>query len=160
LYGVLLLNCNFQTRKLALLEKVELPGNFIPTSLAFANCSHNLWMITGGAEVVQLDGTNPAESEAKSLILSASAVTRVRVMDLSYDASNSQLESRLLEDASVPGGEKLLTVLQGDQGDMEGASAAAEAANTSLRTLMIKKQYSTEMRENRKKKRNDIKLKK
>ncbi|XP_057854632.2 uncharacterized protein LOC131064496 [Cryptomeria japonica] len=159
LYGVLLLNCNLQSRKLALLKKVELPDSFIPTSLAFGNCSHNLWMITGGAEVIQLDGTNPVESEVKNLVLAASAVTRIRVIDLTYNGSSNLLESRVLDDASVPGGEKLLTVLQGDKSDMETARAAAEAANTALKNLMIKRQYSTETRENRKKKRNDIKLK-
>jgi len=45
-YGVLLLGCNLQTRKLALLEKIGLLESFMPTSLAFDKSSCHLWRIT------------------------------------------------------------------------------------------------------------------
>lgn len=158
-YGVLLLSCNLQSRKLVLLEKVGLPENFMPTSLAFDNSSCHLWMITGAAEVVRPDSMNAAESEAKGSVVATSAITCVRVIGLAHVGSDNLLKSTVLDDAAVPGGDKLLKTLQGDRIDTEAAMAAAEAANTALRNLLIKREYSTEIRENRKKKRNDKKLK-
>eukprot|EP01018_Ginkgo_biloba_P022016 Gb_28259 [translate_table: standard] len=157
--GVLLLSCNRQSRQLALLEKVGLPENFIPTSLAFDHFSTKLWMVSGAAEMVQMDGMSATESEVKASTISAFATARVRVMSIVHVGSDNHLEARVLEYDAVPGGEKLLKTLQGDQNDVEAATAAAEAANAALRNLLIKRQYSTETREHRKKKRNDKKLK-
>lgn len=158
-YGVLLLSCNLQSRKLVLLEKVGLPENFMPTSLAIDNSFCHLWMVTGAAEVVRPDSINAVESEAKGSVVAASAITCVRVIGLAQVGSDNLLKSTVLEDAAVPGGDKLLKTLQGDRIDTEAAMAAAEAANTALRNLLIKREYSTEIRENRKKKRNDKKIK-
>lgn len=158
-YGVLLLGCNIQLRKLALLEKIGLPENFMPTSLAFDNSSCHLWLITGAAEVVRLDAMNAAESEARGSVVAASAITCVRVIGLSHVGSDKLLKATVLEGAVVPGGDELLKTLQGDQIDTEAATATVEATNTALRNLLIKREYSTEIRENRKKKRNDKKLK-
>lgn len=158
-YGVLLLGCNLQLRKLVLLEKIGLPENFMPTSLAFDNSSCHLWLITGAAEVVRPDTMNAAESEARGSVVAASAITCVRVIGLSHVGSDKLLKATVLEGAVVPGGDELLKTLQGDQIDTEAATATVEATNTALRNLLIKREYSTEIRENRKKKRNDKKLK-
>lgn len=72
------------------------------------------------------------------------------------------LDPTVLEDGAVPGGKKLLEKLQGSstvakQGD--ALVAAAEAVKMAMRNLLIKREYSTEKRELRKKSRNDRKLK-
>jgi hypothetical protein len=101
-YGVLLLSCNLQSRKLVLLEKIGLPENFMPTSLAFDNSCH-LWMITGAAEVVRPDSMNAAESEAKGSVVATSAITCVRVIGLSHAGSDNLLKSTVLDDSAVQG---------------------------------------------------------
>lgn len=91
-------------------------------------------------------------------------LTRVRIVsfiqkDLLDTCSRDPL---LLEDSQVPGGEKLLMQLQGslDAATQEAAFAAAAAAvRNSLQNMMIKKQYSVERRELRKRNRNDKKIK-
>ncbi|KAA8550843.1 hypothetical protein F0562_002527 [Nyssa sinensis] len=66
----------------------------------------------------------------------------------------------VLEDNEVPGGVQLLEKLQGSVSiQKEVFLAAAETVKSAMRSLLIKKQYSVEKREFRKKGRNDRKIK-
>ena len=85
-----------------LLEKIGLPENFMPTSLAFDNSCH-LWMITGAAKVVRPDSMNAAESEAKGSVVATSAITCVIVIGLSHVRSDNLLKSTVLDDSVVQG---------------------------------------------------------
>lgn len=63
-----------------------------------------------------------------------------------------------MEDREIPGGEALLEALQGKLSIGEEAFAtAADAVKTAMRNLLIKKQYSAERRDFRKRGRNDKK---
>lgn len=89
---------------------------------------------------------------------SSGPLAHVRVVSLCQKG----LDPTVLEDGAVPGGKKLLEKLQGSstvakQGD--ALVAAAEAVKMAMRNLLIKREYSTEKRELRKKSRNDRKLK-
>lgn len=69
-------------------------------------------------------------------------------------------EPVVMGDDSIPGGEKLLEALQGTASvDNSAFLAAAEAVKAAMCNLLIKKQYPSENREYRKKRRNDRKLK-
>ncbi|KAL3849820.1 hypothetical protein ACJIZ3_011702 [Penstemon smallii] len=79
---------------------------------------------------------------------------------LHYKNDSESLESDklVLADKEVPGGELLLQALQGKLTiGNEAFVMAAEAVQTSMRNLLIKKQYSAERREFRKRGRNDKK---
>lgn len=66
--------------------------------------------------------------------------------------------SSILEDEQIPGGTKLLEQLQGKVPIEESVmSAAAEAVRAAMSSLLMKKQYSEEKRELRKRTRNDKK---
>lgn len=66
--------------------------------------------------------------------------------------------SAILEDEQIPGGTKLLEQLQGKVAIEESVmSAAAEAVRAAMSSLLMKKQYSEEKREFRKRTRNDKK---
>lgn len=121
---------------------------FIPTSLGATSAVPFLWMVMGASS---LQSNNSAP------------VARVRVASI-FSASTSEQpvepETSVLQDAEVPGGEPLLQALQGKLSIGEEAfSTAAEAVKTSMRNLLIKKQYSADRRELRKKGRNDKKNK-
>lgn len=91
-----------------------------------------------------------------------SPLARVRVISYFKETSPDvvQQEPTVLEDDETPGGEKLLEKLQGRVSiDEKVILTAAEALKTSMSKLLIKKQYSTEKREFRKRGRNDKKLK-
>lgn len=78
--------------------------------------------------------------------------SRVRVI------SCLETESSILEDEHIPGGTKLLEQLQGKVPIEESVmSAAAEAVRAAMSSLLMKKQYSEEKREFRKRTRNDKK---
>lgn len=86
-----------------------------------------------------------------------SPLARVRVIS---DFKETGPDPTVLEDDETPGGEKLLEKLQGRVSiDEKVFLTAAEALKTSMSKLLIKKQYSTEKREFRKRGRNDKKLK-
>jgi tRNA (guanine-N(7)-)-methyltransferase subunit TRM82 len=128
--------------------------SYIPTSLALASSKEYLWTIMGASNLPSSDVSSNKEQ----------LLTRVRIVSFvqkdSLDACNR--DPILLEDSQVPGGEKLLMQLQGslDAAAQEAAFAAAAAAvRTSLQNMMIKKQYSVERRELRKRNRNDKKIK-
>lgn len=139
--GVVLLSCDFSSRTLSIAKVVSIMGEtFIPTSLGFG--SEYLWIVTG---VSNLQG------------LVSLSLARIRVIS---GFKNSANEPSLLEDTEIPGGEKLLEKLQGSVLiEKEVFSAAAEAVKTAMSNLLIKKQYSVEKREFRKRSRNDKKSK-
>lgn len=129
-----------------MLQVVSVAGEtFIPTSIAAASSVPLLWMVMGASSL------NTTDSEH---------LARVRVVSgFAADQSKSFVpETWVVEDAEIPGGEPLLQALQGKLSIGEEASSkAAEAVKTAMRNLLIKKQYSTERREIRKRGRNDKK---
>ncbi|KAL5561703.1 hypothetical protein UlMin_031450 [Ulmus minor] len=148
LQGIVLLNCNLSDRTLSYAKMVRIGGGtFIPTSLGTNSSTGLLWMVTGVSNLRGFD--NPS-------------LVRVRVI-YGFKKSNSvwaQPEPSVLEDDEIPGGRKLLENLQGSLSfDEEVFTAAAEAVKTAMSNLLIKKQYSSEKREFRKKTRNDKKIK-
>jgi len=121
--------------------------SFIPTSLGCSSSAELLWTITG---VSKLHGSDH-DSLACVRVLSGFKKTIP-------DAAGPELT--LLDDNEVPGAEKLLEKLQGSVTvEEEVFLAAAEAVKTSMCNLLIKKQYTTEKREFRKRGRNDKKTK-
>ena len=67
-------------------------------------------------------------------------------------------KSSVLEDEQIPGGTKLLEKLQGKVSIEESVMiAASEAVRAAMSSLLMKKQYSEEKREFRKRSRNDKK---
>ncbi|RID40095.1 hypothetical protein BRARA_J00162 [Brassica rapa] len=83
----------------------------------------------------------------------SSGYSRVRV--ISYIETEP---SSVLEDEQIPGGTKLLEQLQGKVSVEESVmSATAEAVRAAMSSLLMKKQYSDEKREFRKRSRNDKK---
>lgn len=144
--GIMLLRCNFSARNLSIARVVSVAGEtFIPTSIASSSSAPLLWMVMGAS----------SSSTSDSALL-----TRVRaVSGFTADQSESFVhETSVIEDTEIPGGEPLLQELQGKLliGE-EAFSTAAEAVKTAMRNLLIKKQYSTERRELRKRGRNDKK---
>jgi tRNA (guanine-N(7)-)-methyltransferase subunit TRM82 len=73
---------------------------------------------------------------------------------------DAEQEPVVLVDDKIPGGVKLLETLQGTAAvDDNAFSVAAEAVKAAMCNLLIKKQYTFENREYRKKTRNDKKHK-
>ncbi|CAH9073892.1 unnamed protein product [Cuscuta europaea] len=143
--GVMLMTCELSTRNLSVFKVVPVvgPETFIPTSLGAATMSADLlWLVMG------VSGLN-AESAGGSLV-------RVRV--LSGFRKRADKETLFLDDKDVPGGEETIEKLQGGLCiKTEAFVAAAEAVKTAMRNLFIKKQYSADRREFRKRGRNDRK---
>uniref|UniRef100_A0A5B7C2N8 tRNA (guanine-N(7)-)-methyltransferase non-catalytic subunit n=1 Tax=Davidia involucrata TaxID=16924 RepID=A0A5B7C2N8_DAVIN len=148
LSGVMLLSCNLSAKTLSIAKVVSIMGEvFIPTSLGTSSSAELLWMVTG---VSNLNGFDSA------------SLARVRVVSgLSKASANSvEYEPVVLEDKEIPGGVQLLEKLQGNVSiQKEVFLAAAETVQTAMRSLLIKKQYSAEKREFRKRGRNDKKTK-
>lgn len=128
---------------------VSIKGDaFIPTSLGTSFSSGLLWMVTGASNLH--DSQHPC-------------LSRVKVISGFKESSPDFVQHGpiVLEDDEIPGGEKLLEKLQGRVSfDRNYFLTAAEALKTSMSNLLIKKQYSTEKREFRKRGRNDKKIKK
>uniref|UniRef100_A0A1J3FI06 tRNA (guanine-N(7)-)-methyltransferase non-catalytic subunit n=1 Tax=Noccaea caerulescens TaxID=107243 RepID=A0A1J3FI06_NOCCA len=131
--GIVLLSCDLSAHALSITKVLKIPGeSFIPTSISV---SKFLWMVSGASN---LPGSNHP------------GVSRVRVI--------STESSSVLEDGQIPGGTKLLEHLQGKVRVEESVmSAAAEAVREAMSSLLMKKQYSDEKRELRKRTRNDKK---
>ncbi|KAL1539744.1 tRNA (guanine-N(7)-)-methyltransferase non-catalytic subunit wdr4-like [Salvia divinorum] len=146
LQGIMLLRCNFSARTLTIAKVVSVAGEtFIPTSIAAASSVPLLWMVMGASSLSATD---------------SALLARVRVVSgFGTDHSESVVpESLVIEDKEIPGGEPLLQALQGKLTIGEEAfSTAAEAVKTAMRNLLIKKQYSAERRDFRKRGRNDKK---
>jgi tRNA (guanine-N(7)-)-methyltransferase subunit TRM82 len=90
------------------------------------------------------------------------SLVRVRVISGFRESSLCSLEHEptVLEDNEIPGGDKLLEKLQGSLSVGENVFlAAAEAVKTAMSNLLVKKQYSAEKRDLRKRTRNDRKNK-
>lgn len=128
------------------LQVVSIKGeNFVPTSLGCSSSSGLLWMVTGAANLPGFD--HPPAS-------------RVKVISGFKKSSPEPVEPDVLEDNDMPGGVKLLEKLQGSASmEEEVFVAVAEAVKTAMCKLLIKKQYSVEKREFRKRTRNDKKIK-
>ncbi|XP_021762722.1 tRNA (guanine-N(7)-)-methyltransferase non-catalytic subunit wdr4-like [Chenopodium quinoa] len=147
LQGILLLSCDLSAKRLSMLKVVPVPGEtFIPTRLGTKLSGNLLWMVTGASN---LPGTKE------------SSFARIRAVSCFKKKSNdSDLEPRVLEDTEVPGGDQLLEKLQGSVSvESTVFSAAADALNAAMSSLLRKKQYSDEKRDFRKKTRNDKKFK-
>ncbi|XP_071698792.1 uncharacterized protein [Rutidosis leptorrhynchoides] len=144
--GIVLLSCDLSAKTLSFLRVVSIIGeDFIPTSLGASFSSDYLWMVMG---VSNLPGFN------------SSPLARVRVISglAKSNSASGNDHHNVLDDKDVPCGEQLLQKLQGSLSiDKDVFSAAAEAVKTSMRNLLIKKQYSSDKREFRKRGRNDKK---
>ncbi|KAL3644884.1 hypothetical protein CASFOL_010064 [Castilleja foliolosa] len=138
--GIMLLRSDLSARTLSITKVVEVKGEtFIPTSIGPASSIPLLWMVMGASTIHSNDST---------------PLARVRVVSgFGPDQSES-----VLDDEEIPGAKPLLQALQGKLSIGEAAFAtSAEAVKISMRNLFIKKQYSSERREMRKKGRNDKK---
>lgn len=146
--GILVLSCNLSAKTLSVLRVVSINGeDFIPTSLGSSLTSDLLWMVMGVSNMPGFD---------------SSSLARVRVISGLNRCKSGCVEEddkiKILEDKQVPCGENVLEKLQGSLCiDKQVFSAAAEAVKTSMRNLLIKKQYSSERRDFRKRGRNDRK---
>ena len=90
------------------------------------------------------------------------SLARVRVISglKKSNSHSNEREPNVMDDNDIPGGAKLLEKLQGSLSYGEEVFlAAAEAVKTAMSNLLIKKQYSSEKREFRKRTRNDKKIK-
>lgn len=133
------LECNFQV--------VPVPGEtFIPTSIAAAYSSNQLWMVMGASTLCASD---------------SAPLARVKVVDGFCESNQDSVEHemRVLEDKDIRGGEQLLQKLQGSSSiEKDALATAAESVKTAMCNLLIKKQYPSENREFRKRGRNDKKV--
>ncbi|KAM7495994.1 hypothetical protein LguiA_020408 [Lonicera macranthoides] len=144
---ILLLSCDLSAKSKTLSVVSINEEAFVPTSLGTSFTSDLLWMVMGVSNLKKSD---------------TSSVVWVRVIS-GFGKNNPESvehEPILLADKEIPGGEQLLQKLQGSLYiEKEVFAAAAEAVKTSMQNLLIKKQYSTEKREFRKRGRNDKKNK-
>ncbi|KAG6509512.1 tRNA (guanine-N(7)-)-methyltransferase non-catalytic subunit wdr4-like [Zingiber officinale] len=148
LHGVVLLNCDFPNGNLSVAKVVSFEETYFPTSLVLSSSTQRLWMIMGASNLPMVGTTH--------------LPTRLKVISVpEKDPSlNYRHDPVVLEDNEIPGGQKLLSELQGtpDITQEEATLAAAAAAvKLSMRSMMIKKEYNLEKREMRKKNRNDRK---
>ncbi|KAL6978548.1 hypothetical protein U1Q18_020216 [Sarracenia purpurea var. burkii] len=148
LSGVVLLSCNLSDKTLSISKVISIKEEiFIPTSLGTSSSSELLWMVMG---VSNLRGFDSA-SLARVKVISGFTKT---------NRESGELESNVLEDNEIPGGMQLLEKFQGSVSiKAEVFLAAAETVKTGMRNLLIKKQYSVEKRDFRKRGRNDRKTK-
>ncbi|CAN6903285.1 unnamed protein product [Brassica oleracea] len=114
---------------------IKIPGeSFIPTSISLSTST--LWMASGAS-----NGPNQL------------GYSRIRAISCIESEKSS-----ILEDEQIPGGTKLLEKLQGKVSIEESVMiAASEAVRAAMSSLLMKKQYSEEKREFRKRSRNDKK---
>ncbi|XP_057965250.1 uncharacterized protein LOC131155823 isoform X2 [Malania oleifera] len=145
LQGIMLLSCNLADKILSVIKVVSITkGTFIPTSIGTSRSADFLWMVTGVSNLQGFDSPSLA---------------RVRVVS-GFKQSDHELEPTFLEDDEIPGKGKLLQVLQGSVSIEDKVFlAAAEALKMAMSNLLIKKQYSVERRDFRKRRRNDRKMK-
>ncbi|CAL4927304.1 unnamed protein product [Urochloa decumbens] len=147
--GVMLLACDLVGKKLSFLKMITMEKSYIPTSLASSFSSELLWTIMGASNM---------PNQASSQLL-----TRLRLIPhLQRDVLSSDNVPAILEDSEVPHGEKLLLALQGslDISKQEEVLASVLAAlKVSMHKMLVKKHYSEERREQRKRGRNDKKIK-
>jgi tRNA (guanine-N(7)-)-methyltransferase subunit TRM82 len=131
-------------------QVIRTEKSYIPTSLASRCWEGLLWTVMGASNM-------PNQSASQLL-------TRVRIIPLiqkDVEASAGH-DFAALDDTEVPHGEKLLLALQGslDGSKQEEVLAAVLAAlKVSMHKMLVKKNYSEERREQRKRGRNDKKIK-
>ncbi|CAD6341424.1 unnamed protein product [Miscanthus lutarioriparius] len=148
--GVMLLACDLVGKKLSFLKVIVMEKSYIPTSLASSLSSELLWTVMGAANM---------PNQASSHLL-----TRLRIIPCFQKdrLSSSDAGPATLEDGDVPHGEKLLLALQGslDVTKQEEVLASVLAAlKVSVHKMLVKKHYSEERKEQRKRGRNDKKMK-
>ncbi|XP_066386133.1 uncharacterized protein [Miscanthus floridulus] len=148
--GVMLLACDLAGKKLSFLKVITMEKSYIPTSLASSLSSELLWTVMGASNM---------PNQASSHLL-----TRVRIItSFQKDRlSSDDAGPATLEDSDVQHGEKLLLALQGslDVTKQEEVLASVLAAlKVSMHKMLVKKHYSEERREQRKRGRNDKKIK-
>ncbi|XP_041018737.1 tRNA (guanine-N(7)-)-methyltransferase non-catalytic subunit wdr4-like [Juglans microcarpa x Juglans regia] len=148
LQGIVLLSCDLSARTLSIAKVVSIMGEtFIPTSSRASFSAGLLWMVAGVSNLRGFDHPSLA---------------RVRIIS-GFNKSNldpQEFEPIVLKDNEIPGGYKLLEKLQGSVAVEEKVFlAAAEAVKAAMSNLLVKKQYSVEKREFRKRTRNDRKTK-
>ncbi|XP_047315960.1 tRNA (guanine-N(7)-)-methyltransferase non-catalytic subunit wdr4-like [Impatiens glandulifera] len=147
LSGIMLLNYNVSVRSLSLVKVISIPEeNFVPTSLGIGS-KDVLWMVSG---ISNLQG------------VASSCLARVRVISGLNKTNPDSIESGpvLLDDNDVPGSVELLEKLQGNLAiKKEMLLEASEILKYAMRKLLIKKHYSVENRDFRKRERNDRKNK-
>ncbi|XVF21745.1 hypothetical protein REPUB_Repub12eG0116600 [Reevesia pubescens] len=148
LRGIMLLSCDLQSQTLSVAKVISIVGeNFVPTSIGSSISGEVLWMVTGASKLRGSD---------------LSSLSRVKVISSFKKSSPDclELEAVVLADSEIPGGKKLLEKLQGSMTiDEKAFLAAADAVKTAMCNLLIKKQYTVEKREFRKRTRNDKKSK-
>ncbi|GAV77942.1 WD40 domain-containing protein [Cephalotus follicularis] len=147
LRGIMLLSCDLSAQTLSIAKVVSNMGeSFIPTSLGSSSAGL-LWMVTGASN---LHGFDNASLSRVKVISGLKTINLVSVVN----------DTTVLDDNKIPGGVKLLEKLQGHVCVEEKVFLlAAEAVKTAMSNLLIKKQYSSEKREFRKRTRNDRKIK-
>ncbi|KAI4341744.1 hypothetical protein MLD38_026430 [Melastoma candidum] len=143
LNGIVLLNCDLPGKTLSIIMVVRIAGEaFIPTSLGTGSGQNLMWMVAGVSKLTGLDSTLPI----------------VLVKTMTGFRSNTDQEPTVQPSNEIPGSLKLLEHLQGSlQVEGPAISAAANAWRLAMCNLMVKKQYSAETREFRKRTRNDKK---
>ncbi|XP_010522743.1 PREDICTED: tRNA (guanine-N(7)-)-methyltransferase non-catalytic subunit wdr4 [Tarenaya hassleriana] len=150
LQGIMLLSCDVLARNLSITKVITIPGeSFIPTSICMGVSSSTkellVWLVTGASNL-------PSSSHP--------SFSRVRAISLSKKPDGEAIDNghSVVEDELIPGGMKLLEKLQGKVSiEEEVICAATEAVRTAMSSLLMKKQYSSEKREFRKRTRNDKK---
>lgn len=124
--------------------------SFVPTRIAMSSTAGLLWTAMGASNL-------PA-SVCSHLFVRLRVISGLHKCLLDSHGDGAFV----LKDNDVPGGSTLLTTLEGSlDGSKEAQALAATAAalKVAMNNLLIKKQYSVEKRESRKKSRNDRKQK-
>ncbi|PSR94810.1 GMP reductase [Actinidia chinensis var. chinensis] len=119
-------------------EVISVDGEaFIPTSLGISSSADFWWMVTGVSNLRGSDLTSLARVKV------ISGFTKIN--------PSGDLETTVLEDDDVLGGMQLLEKLQGSASVKEEVFlGVAETLKIAMRNLLIKKQYSMERRDFRK----------
>ncbi|GAB2282356.1 hypothetical protein Dimus_016901 [Dionaea muscipula] len=160
LQGVLLLTCDLSAKALSVIKVVSFSGEtFIPTRLGTSSVAvaELLWMVSGVSSLPDFK----ASCLAQVKVASGFKKTVEEEEDERSSDHNVHELLTLLEDGDIPGGEKLLEELQGSVHiESNVISAAADAVRAAMSNLLVKKQYTVEKRDFRKRRRNDRKFKK
>ncbi|GFZ13614.1 transducin/WD40 repeat-like superfamily protein [Actinidia rufa] len=133
-----LLSCNLSDKTLSISKVISVDGEaFIPTSLGISSSADFYWMVTGVSNLRGSDLTSLARVKV------ISGFTKIN--------PSGDLETTVLEDDDVLGGMQLLEKLQGSASVKEEVFlGVAETLKIAMRNLLIKKQYSMERRDFRK----------
>ncbi|CAL9750424.1 unnamed protein product [Musa acuminata subsp. burmannicoides] len=122
LHGIVLLNCDFSDRTLSVAKVVTLEENYFPTSLALSTFTQRMWTIMGASNDLA-----PSTTQLPTRIRVVSGFCKDRSNDNGHDPI-------VLEDNEVPGGQKLLSHLQGSP-DVTKEDAALAAAAEAVKDM-------------------------